>query len=341
MQEQSLPLHIAKAGIDYFFNVSNSRHIRFYGPGEPTREFALMKAIVDYARGKVGDIVSTELQTNGCFGKNAREWLLDNLNIIWFSLDGEPDVHDAHRPLASGKPSSPIIEENVRWLIQNTGDRNLMVGARVTVTDSNAKEQMQIVDYFYSLGIRYVWTDPLFPSVDVLPVCDDEKKLAAFHFDMDAYVDGYIEAYKYAKTKGMFYGSFLACNFDGKCKQHCRTCTPAPHFTIDGYVSACDLVTFGKDAHHMDCFVYGQWNEKAQAFEFDDEKIRQLQKRSTTNMSHCTDCPAKDYCGGYCLGEVVNETGSLHGQKAVACKAILRLLDEIGVPNGAYDYLHP
>jgi len=341
MQEQSLPLHIAKAGVDYFFSTNKSRHIRFYGPGEPTQEFELMKEIVNYARSKVGNKLSTELQTNGYFGENVRRWLLDNLNIIWVSFDGEPDIHDAFRPCANGQPSSPIIEENVRWLIENTGNRNLMVGARVTITSLNVRRQIQIVKYFYSLGIRYVWTDPMFPSVGAQPICEDKENSTAFHFDMDMYVDGYIEAYKYGKSIGLFYGSFLTCNFDGKCNKHCRACTPVPHFTTDGYVSACDLVTFGKEAHHMDCFVYGKWDEENQMFKFDDEKIKQLQNRSTDNMQHCTLCSAEAYCGGYCLGEVMNETGSMYGQKVVACKAIRRLLDEMGIRNETYDYMHP
>ena len=43
IKEKTLPFEIAKAGIDYFFENNNSRHIRFYGPGEPTQEFALMR----------------------------------------------------------------------------------------------------------------------------------------------------------------------------------------------------------------------------------------------------------------------------------------------------------
>ncbi len=341
LDEQSLPLHIAKAGVDYFFASNPSRHIRFYGPGEPTQEISLMKSIVEYARDKYGKVVSAELQTNGCFGNNVREWLLDNINIIWFSFDGEPDIQNANRPFANGKPSAQIIENNVKWLIKNTGNRNLMVGARVTVTDTNVNRQKQMVDYFHGLGIRYVWTDPLFPSVDKIPVCDDVVKLTEFHFDMDAYVDTYIEAYCYAKEKGLFFGSFLTCNFDGVSNKHCRACTPVPHFTTDGYISACDLVTFGENAGHMDCFVYGKWNEEKKTFDIDYEKVKELQKRTTENMVHCRKCIVREHCGGYCLGEVQNETGSLTGQKPGTCRAIKRLADSIGFTNSSYPFFHP
>ena len=46
-EEQSLSITMAKAGIKTFFQSNSSRHIRFYGPGEPTQEFQLMKNIVE------------------------------------------------------------------------------------------------------------------------------------------------------------------------------------------------------------------------------------------------------------------------------------------------------
>lgn len=339
MKEQFLPLHIAKAGVDYFFATNKSRHIRFYGPGEPTQAFELMKNIVEYAKTK-SDIVTTELQTNGCFSPRVREWLLNNLNIIWISFDGEPNIQNRNRPCANGKPSSPIIEKNVKWLIENKGNRNINVGARVTMTNDNITRQKEIVAYFQALGIRHIWTDPLFPSVDNIPVCEDKLKSKNYYFDMNTYLNNYIEAYDYAKKAGIFYGSFLTCNFDGACNVHCRACTPVPHFTTDGYISACDMVTFGENAHHMDCFVYGKWNEKTQKFDIDEEKVKVLKSRTIDNMPQCLNCIAKEHCGGYCLGEVMNETGNLFGQKKQVCKAIRTLYKEFG-EYPQFDFLHP
>jgi radical SAM protein with 4Fe4S-binding SPASM domain len=165
--------------------------------------------------------------------------------------------------------------------------------------------------------------------------------MGAFTFDMDGYVDGYIEAYRYAAAGGIFYGSFLTCNFDGVCDKHCRACIPVPHFTTDGYVSACDLVTFGENARHMDCFVYGKWDKEAGGFVFDKNKIQKLRDRTTVNMPHCRECGVREHCGGYCLGEVMNESGRLLGQKPVTCGAIRRIAKEIGFPSEAYRYMHP
>lgn len=339
--EQTLPLEIAKAGVDYYFSNNPSRHIRFYGPGEPTQAFSLMKEIVKYARQVGGDSVTSELQTNGCFGPAVRSWVLNNINIVWISFDGEPDIQNRNRPTANGKPSAPIIENNVKWLINNRGTRDMMVGARVTITEANIFRQRQIIDYFSQLGIKYIWTDPVFPTVDDIPVCDDPIKLNNYHFDMDLYADKYIDAYNYSKQSGVFYGSFLTCNFDGVCDRHCRACTPAPHFTTDGYISACDLVTFGNSPKHMDCFVYGRWNKEKKLFEIDESKVAALRNRTIDNMPHCLNCEVREHCGGYCLGEVQNETGKLTGQKPQTCKALLKIAKSIGFSSEPYPYMHP
>lgn len=354
-EEISLPLEIAKAGINMYFdkdnpqnfNPTSSRHIRFYGPGEPSCEFNLMRDIFNYARLVGGDKVTAEIQTNGVFHEDIREWCLDNLNNIWMSFDGLPECHNKQRPLNpfykenfGNRESAQIVEENTKYLIGNKGNRPLMVGARVTITNDNSRKQCEMVDYFHSLGVRYVWTNPIFPSVGKIPFKDDEKKQAEYEFDMEAYVEHYVRAYEYAKSKGMQWGSFLIINFDGECNYHCRTCTPVPHITPDGYLTACDLVTIGKEAHHMDIFVYGKWDADTNKFVINDDKVAALQNRRVENMPHCQDCLAKNHCAGYCLGEVLNETGCLYGRKAMACYGVKSLFKKLGnLPK--FDYFHP
>jgi len=340
VEEKSLSFEIARAGIDEYFGNNPSRHIRFYGPGEPTMEFDLMRQIVEYAKGKDRN-VTVEIQTNGTFSTKMREWILDNLNIVWISFDGTPDIQDRQRQLGDKlKKSSLIIEGNVKWLNANKGNRNLMVGARVTMTDLNVNRQIEMVDYFNNLGIKYIWTDPIFPEVKKHPVCEDKNRGNLYQIDLEVYVKNFIEAHRYAKTRDVFYGSFLTCNFDGETKVHCRACTPVPHLTPDGYVSACDLVVYGEKTYHMDCFIYGKWDEQNKKFIYFGNKIKALQNRNIDNITHCKDCIARLHCGGYCIAEVQNETGRLDGQKPETCKAIRTLYKELG-PCEAYHYAHP
>lgn len=351
IKEYFLPLEIAKAGIDWYFLQSESRHIRFYGPGEPTQAFGSMVNITEYAKfsRNGGDRVTVEIQTNGVFNSEAREWLLNNANIIWISFDGMPEIQDYYRPLNpiyyshfSSDRTSEIIDGNVKWLIDNTASQKLMVGARATITNKNLHMQKEMVDYFESIGIRNIWTDPIFYAVDDKPVNDNSEKRGTIQFDINTYVDNYVAAYKYAKSKGMFYGSFLAVNFDGESCYHCRSCSPlsAPHLTPDGYISACDMIVLGRNAFHMDPFIVGKWNDSSRNFDIYQDKVEALGNRKSTNMQHCAVCPVKLHCGGYCLGEVQNETGDYYSQIPEKCNAIKRLFNLVG--NGySYEYMHP
>lgn len=351
IEEQTISFEIAKSGIDWYFANNESRHIRFYGPGEPTQAFDRMKEITIYAKNHPngGDRVTVEIQTNGVFTEDIRAWILDNINIIWMSFDGMRDIQEYNRPLNlkynamfSGRTSAQVLEDNVKWLIANKGEHNLMVGARVTITDKNIDKQKEMVDYFYNLGIRYIWTNPLFYGVGKIPVCDDQEKQASYSFDMEKYIDNYLDAYYYAKGKGLFWGSFLTINFDGESAYHCRCCTPlaAPHLTTDGYISACDMALTGSEAHHMDLFIVGKWNPETNSFDLYNEKIKALNERKSTNMEHCKGCPAQLHCGGYCLGETVNEFGKLNGQNTMKCNAVRKLLSKLGTCK-PYPYLHP
>ena len=351
LEEQTIPLTIAYAGIDWYFLHNESRHIRFYGPGEPTQEFAKLKAITEYAKRHAdgGERVTVEIQTNGVFDEDIRSWISNNVDIVWISFDGTKDIQDHNRPLNprysslyNGKSSSDIIEDNIKWMNENRTKKDIMVGARVTITDDNVDRQLEMVDYFYSLGIRYVWTNPLFYEVGEIPVCQDEKKKRNYHFNMQKYIEQYLDAYKYAKGKNMFWGSFLTINFDGESYYHCRSCTPleAPHITPDGYISACDMVVLGSKPFHMDCFIVGKWNENRKEFDFFERKIHLLNERKSTKIAHCKSCPAQLHCGGYCLGEIVNETGKLDGQDTIKCFAVKALFNSLGTCE-PYDYLHP
>ena len=90
----------------------------------------------------------------------------------------------------------------------------------------------------------------------------------------------------------------------------------------------------------MDLFVVGKWNPEKKLFEWDNEKIKALNERKSTTMSHCSSCIAQLHCGGQCLGEIVNETGRLDGQNPIKCTAVRRLYNELG-PCPPYPYLHP
>lgn len=329
-KHQTLDFKFAQLGVDDFFKSNNSRHIRFFGAGEPTMEFELMKKIREYAYEKAGNKLLVETQTNGVFSITIAKWLSDNIDIIWVSLDGVPDIQNHYRPTITGKPTSDVIERNIKYLIRKG---TCMVGIRSTINNMNLYNQIDNIRYFASLGVKYIWTDPMFPTVG--------EKDAYEEIDILEYAKEYLKAKKYADKHNIFYGSFLTCNFDEKTKYHCRACLPVPHLTTDGYVSACDMALFGANNNHMSVFIYGKWDRGNNKIIYDEEKINYIKSRNVDNMPGCNNCIAKYHCGGYCLGEVMNETHNLFGKKERVCEPIRYLMRNMQTNMGCYKYLHP
>lgn len=335
---QTISLDFVKKGIDDYFESEDTRgymrHVRFFGAGEPTAKFNLLKDICEYARQKGGPSVTFEIQTNGAFSDATAKWMKENINIIWISCDGTPDIQDKHRPFKdNNRKSSAAIEKNIKILQEYNS--KAFVGIRATITSENITRQHEMIDYFHGLGIRDIWVDPIFPSVGKEALCKEND------FDTMLFAEEFLKATKYAKENDVFYGSILTCNFNDSVNKHCRTCIPVPHLTTDGFVSACDMALFGKDENHMSEMIYGSWNKETGEIKYDKNKIEHLQSRTTENMQHCEMCSAKECCGGYCLGEVLNETGDLFGQKKRVCQAI-RYLDKHLAPElRQYKYTHP
>lgn len=328
---QTIPWEFAKLGVETFLDDISPPHIRFFGPGEPTTEFDLMRRIIEYARQRrPEEKVKTELQTNGVFSPMTAEYLAENLDLIWVSCDGLPGVQDYYRPTATGRASSPILERNVRYLTQHGRG---MTGIRATITEENVGQQRELLEYLCGLGAKHVWSDPVFAAIG--------GATSSVTLDLMEYAEEFLKAQDTARALGMTYGSILTCNFDDSVQYHCRACLPSPHLTTDGYVSACDMALFGSDANHMSPFIYGKWEPEKSAISLDHSKVRDLQGRSIDNMAGCRGCSAASRCGGFCLGEVANESGSMYGKKATVCGPIRFLAERMPPGSVEYTYLHP
>ncbi len=326
---QTLDFEFAKVGIDDYYKTGFAHHVRFFGAGEPTVELALMKKILNYAIEKDCN-TTAEIQTNGCFDQDAASWIADNIDIIWISSDGLPDTQNYYRPLVGGGRSSDVLEKNIKFLVKHCKG---MVGIRTTINNANICGQVEVIKYFSRFGIKHFWVDPMFPGIGCMTAFDT--------IDMEVFTEEFLKAVRYAYKNGMTYGSILTCNFDEPGEYACRACIPVPHLTTDGYVSACDMALFGNDNNHMDVFIYGKWNKEEKAIEYDKSKIKLLQSRKLANMSACKNCEAGEYCRGYCLGEVMNETKDLFGCKRVICGPVKQLLRRMTEEEKKYKYFHP
>lgn len=100
----------------------------------------------------------------------------------------------------------------------------------------NLCNQIELLDYFRNLGVKYVAASPTYHS-NVNAKIETPSLLE--------FAEYFVPAYKYAKSRGMFYQTLLMVNFDEEVEIYCQAHIPTPRLTTDGYVSSCDWASMG------------------------------------------------------------------------------------------------
>lgn len=325
-KNNEINIDFCKRGIKDFFELNDYIYLRFFGNGEPTLEFGKMCELTDYAK-NLSSNVTIELQTNGYFDRKKRDWILNNIDIIWISYDGLTEVNDFYRITTSGIGSSNIVEDNIKYLSK----RMDKVGVRTTIGQMNLYRQIEIIDKMKDLFVKYIYSDLLFEPLGANNLIEDK-------IDPMYYAIEYIKAYEYAKSNKIFYGSFFTINFDKEVIYSCRSCIPAPHLLPSGFVSACDMAC---SESGCDDLLYGWYNEMDNTILYNNEKIKRIRSRSVDNILECKDCEVKYHCAGGCLGESLNEKGNIFRIKEQNCEAIRYLGKKLNLEDYVIPIMHP
>lgn len=329
---QVVNMKFAKRAIKDYFSEQARPAVRFFADGEPTLEFEKMKELYEYSESLTNNISYFELQTNGYFSKEIAEWVRDHMDIVFISCDGTPDVHNMQRPIGVCTKTADVIERNMKIIAAN---EKCQLGVRATITINNVYKQKEMIDYFYSLGVKILFSDKVFA-----PLGGDASE---FNVDYKTFVDTFIEAKEYAQEKygdDFFYGSMYSANFDEEVVYACRSCLPTPHVTPDGYITCCDMCVTGSD-EAMRALIYGVYDENLDLIFYNQEAIKKIRSRKAENIEECRKCEVRNYCAGACLGEALNETGDFYGVKKESCDAIRYMWKKMGGKPIVNKHLHP
>lgn len=337
-EEKTIDLNFAKKGIDDFFNdradifgVGNNM-IRFYGIGEPTTRMDLVKSITEYAKKVKEKDLFVELQTNGFFSENTAKWIAKNVNEVWISIDGPKEIQNRNRPSRGGKETSDIVVRNIKFLQK----KGIFVGARATILPQDISKQIELIDYFNSIGIKWVYAEPVFESVKQ----EGKTRIKQITpIDLKQFAEHFVKAYKHAENLGVHYGNFFTVNFDEPCNYACRSCLPMPQLTADGYISGCDLAYSGKT--QLLEFIFGKYNKEKNEIIYYPEKIGRIRQRNTKFMEGCKNCEIRSNCGGGCAGLAYYSTGNFLGVVKEFCEATKYLAKHIPRNKGCVEHLHP
>lgn len=333
-----IDLNFAKRGIDDyfnngFFNKNEKRGIRIFSNGEATMEFKRIRDIINYARKKARSNLFVEMQTNGYFDSDKANWIKNNIDLLWISLDGLSDIQNNQRPTADGNPSFDIIDKNIK--LMGTSNKT-KIGLRATISKYNVEKQKDLIDYALANNLVAVFADPWGSLME-----DDGQP------DMMQYADEFLKAYKYAKRNNIVYGNEMTVNFDEEVEIYCRSCIPAPQFTPDGYVSSCDMVN-NKDGFLPQLFpelIFGEYNKKENKIYYNQNHIDKIKSRNIYNLKDCQGCVALKHCAGGCIGLAMSSSFDFYGKNEKYCAVTKYLFGKMSdVINRGYDKkipIHP
>ncbi len=152
-----------RASVDFLITSSKERRfldVDFFG-GEPLLSFEVVKDVVKYARQKGrerGKEFRFTLTTNcTLLDESKLSFLNDQKVSLILSIDGRPEVHDAHRRFIGGKPSHRIALERARRAADSRHGQDYYL--RGTYTRANLDFDADI-RYLYDEGFRKISIEP-------------------------------------------------------------------------------------------------------------------------------------------------------------------------------------
>ena len=120
--------------------------VHFFG-GEPLIEPEIVEVAVHRARslaGRNGLRPYFETATNGVLGEDLAGFLGDYFTSVVLSMDGFPEIHDRHRPLANGHGSFEAAARTAMIV----GERSARLCLRCCVSDQNVDRLPEIAAWF-------------------------------------------------------------------------------------------------------------------------------------------------------------------------------------------------
>jgi radical SAM protein with 4Fe4S-binding SPASM domain len=301
-----MPFSIAKAAIDFVSDhCQGELHLRLAGGGENTLEFDLLKKILGYAKRKVSKATISFISTNGVISREVADWLIKNADLVQVSCDGPAFIQNKYRPLVDGGASSTFVEKTIKYFVK----KGASFKARATAVEEFYKNDLQIINYFWQLGVDIMDISPLtlIGAAEHLSRTTDEKRLTADreYKHLGVYLQEHqkvleIENELRINARGLNFGSLgntITCGIYTK-----------NYFIVDpdGYASACPRHTSSWDFTKypfMKEFVIGHYDQKTKRMKVNLRRLNRLidVMDHQLKVNSCDSCSLLSLCSPVCL----------------------------------------
>lgn len=316
-----MPLQMGKDAIDLIIKKAKEKKdgtvvIKFHGNGEPFTAFEVVKELSGYAKEKAAEQGITVILTvvsNGFWNKEILSWVIEELDDISISFDGNMEVQNLQRPTLSGKESFTVVDNVLRKL----SEHKKSFGIKVTVTAGSIAKITDIAEHISNAypGCRWVQFEPVWNTGRFSGTVNDE-------FDYDRFAEEFIRADKLYGD--LIHPVYATADIDNLRICHCEVSNDQMILTAQGLFSACYEVYDNADPR-SNVFVYGRYGEKSGSFTFNEKIQEALHELNIYNRTYCKDCFCKYHCAGDCSAKLCSGSGmdSFNGSKR--CKATRKI----------------
>ena len=306
---RSMTLEVARQGIDFVAaNAVKKKapgfEVAYHGGGEPSVNWRVMTASLDYARAKAAALglqANAACATNGVLNDEQIDWIISHLQSVSLSFDGLPEVHDRHRPTIAGQGSSARVMHTIRRF----DEAGFPYGLRLTVTRDQIPALPDSVDFICrSFNPARIQVEPAY-------------QLGRWKAAPSSETGEFIAAFRAAQAAAARHGReivYSAARLDLLTNHFCGITQDSFCLSPDGNVSACYEV-FSEQNAWAGVFFYGRPDEETGGYRFDREGLEHLRHQAVQHRPYCQGCFARWHCAGDCYHKslTVNGPGEFAG----------------------------
>ena len=311
----AVDLGIRNAILNRMMNGTGQFELRFFGGGEPTDYWEEFEQIVIYARRMAKEknvkcLISKI--TNGQIDKKNYQWIRRNIDEIYISFDGPPEIQNKQRPTHDGRES---FTKSWKFLeAMDTLDVKIN-SIRVTTTAESVKKMVEIAEFFWTnlskqhpLQFEPVYLSEVGRKNVLMPSAKD-------------FVENFraVEIYA-AQRKGLVSSATKPLTI--RNGSYCDSLEGKGLFiTPDGCLSLCSEIS-ALDDPRKDRYFVGEYNEHTNQFELSKQGESIIREGLP---SKCESCFAKFNCSGGCEPRSMNSDTKI--RKAWCSMVKMNLLD--------------
>lgn len=318
-KRQNMSVSVARKAVDFLLRESGEAEtctLTFIG-GEPMLNFEVIQDVVSYGQqqaARAGKKMKYAISTNGTlFDTDNVSYIKENGIDVQVSLDGPPAVHDRFRVTTAGRASHRDITAALPDLLDGHSDQ---VSIRATVT-RHSPPLLDLLDYLSRLEagrivLQYASGNGQEWAIDD-PACDrliGEYAILAGRVLEDVTAGD-------CSSIGTF-GRYLAHFCSGRERRpFCGAGVGLLGVSASGGLYPCtafaeqEAYRLGDVQAGLDAVELAQWRSN---LEVDRKPL-------------CRDCWARYICGGGCLSEAIEQTGSLLRPVETECRIQRRLIE--------------